>query len=447
MPEMRRFALTDLLLLLLVLAVAAGTRVGYLIACADSGRGPGPLRVQQGTPPEERESLLRSLAQGGSFRGVAPLSNGQEEETAHVSPGYPWLLAQMGRIVGAESRDRGMRWLQAGLGALTAMLYFLFARRTFRSLALATVVGLLAAVHPFWVIDTAALENGVLAAFLMGLSLFLAVLSSQTEGPLASLLLGLTLAALALVQAPLLPFAFIALAWFLLRSRVMARGWLCALVAFLGFVIGLTPWTVYNLQRFGEPFPIVDSAYFHLWAGNDPEADGGPPTSDQRGTIPGELTGAKNQPDRYARLGRLYWNEIRQHPDRFLQLRLRAGLAFFLGEHWLREGQLAEPTGQESGIPGWLSHYDAVLQGTLLFVFLLALLGWRWTYVHRFDARPLALALIWVPLPYLLSHGGALSGPRLPLDGVLLCFAAFALVRLATGWQRNDESELPKSEG
>ena len=40
---------------------------------------------------------------------------------------------------------------------------------------------------------------------------------------------------------------------------------------------------------------------------------------------------------------------------------------------------------------------------------------------------PAVLAMICVPLPYLLSHAGALSGPRLPLDAVLLCYAAFAL--------------------
>ena len=40
-------------------------------------------------------------------------------------------------------------------------------------------------------------------------------------------------------------------------------------------------------------------------------------------------------------------------------------------------------------------------------------------------------ALMWVPLPYLLSHAEALSGPRLPLDGVLLCYSAFVLACLA----------------
>jgi hypothetical protein len=61
---------------------------------------------------------------------------------------------------------------------------------------------------------------------------------------------------------------------------------------------------------------------------------------------------------------------------------------------------------------------------------LLAALGWRWSYAWRHSARLLALAMIWVPLPYFLSHAALLYGPRLPLDGVLWSHAAFALACL-----------------
>src|SRR5205823_14454370 len=60
-----------------------------------------------------------------------------------------------------------------------------------------------------------------------------------------------------------------------------------------------------------------------------------------------------------------------------------------------------------------------ILQGTLLALCLLSLLGWRWTYAWRREARLATLAAVWIPLPYLLGHAGALWGPRLPLDGVL----------------------------
>jgi hypothetical protein len=84
-----------------------------------------------------------------------------------------------------------------------------------------------------------------------------------------------------------------------------------------------------------------------------------------------------------------------------------------------------------SELPSWLeASYPAILLGTLLGMLLLSFAGWRLTYGWRRESLPAALAVLWVPLPYLLSHAEKLSGPRLPLDGVLLCYAAFALVCL-----------------
>ena len=38
--------------------------------------------------------------------------------------------------------------------------------------------------------------------------------------------------------------------------------------------------------------------------------------------------------------------------------------------------------------------------------------------------------MVWVPLPYVLGHAAQLHGPRLPLDGVFLTYAAFVLACL-----------------
>jgi 4-amino-4-deoxy-L-arabinose transferase-like glycosyltransferase len=416
MTEMRRFTLAELLLLVAIVTVAAGTRAGYLITCADYARNAGPLLVQMPSP--ELEPLLRNLK---NQRFALPSSlNGQDEDTAAVSPGYPILMASVGRVVEEAALPSTMRWLQCTLGSLTAGLYFLFARRAFRSRVVAGLAGLLCAIHPFWILDTAALADGVSATFLLALCLFLGVRASQTSGPLSSLLCGLSLAALALVRAALLPFAFVALAWFLLRSRTLLRGWLAALLAVLGFVNGLAPWTFRNWQRFGEPVPIVDSTYYHLWIGN------GPRTSD----APKE--------DNRTRRDAEYANQIRQEmhdrPAETVRRRSLAGLAFVFGEGWLKEGRLADTTGAEEIVPTWLAwSYPLVLESTLLVLVVLGLLGWRWTYAWRSRAMPSSLAMIWIPLPYVLSHAEALSGPRLPLDGVLLCYAAFALACLFPG--------------
>ena len=79
------------------------------------------------------------------------------------------------------------------------------------------------------------------------------------------------------------------------------------------------------------------------------------------------------------------------------------------------------------------ANYEGVFLWTVFAVTLLGLLGWRWSYGWRAESMPAALAMIWIPLPYILSHAEALSGPRLPLDGVLLCYTAFAFLCLVPG--------------
>jgi 4-amino-4-deoxy-L-arabinose transferase-like glycosyltransferase len=444
MAELRRFGAADLGLLLLVVAVAAGARAGYLLTCADGGNSPGPLLVEDPGPSwpgaaerGELEELARNVRDRNYFGGHAPLAE-REEETAHAAPGYPWLLGLLGKVVDPTTVDRTVRWTQCGLGALTAGLYFLFARRAFRSLLVGTLAGLFCALHPFWVIDTAALADGVLASFLLGLALFVGARAVQTGGAFASLLFGLALAGLALVRAALLPFGFVAVAWFLLRSRVVPRGWLCAVVGFLGFATGLAPWAVRNWQVFHEPVPVVDSAYLHLWAGNHEGATGGPPDEAAWRQLPAAELAPLPQPQRYARLAPLVAEEVRTQPAETIQRRLRAALYFLFGERWFRDGRLAEArTGDEAAMPGWLANaYPVALPAVLLGMFGLAFLGWRWTYGWRAESMPASLAVIWIPLPYILSHAGALAGQRLPLDGVLLTYAAFALACAVPGTSR-----------
>lgn len=418
MTETRPFTWMEVLLLGVILLLAAGTRAGYLIACTDSGRNAGPLFVEN--LPPDLDLLVGNLKNKQRFAVPSP-PDGEDKDIASVSPGYPVLTAAVGSLVDDAARPSTMRWLQCGLGTLTVGLYFLFARRAFRSSLVAVLTGLLCALHPFWIVDTAALADGTTATFLLALVLFLGGRASQTSGALSSLLYGLALAALALVRAALLPFAFLALAWFLLRSRTLTRGWLAALLAFLGFVNGLAPWTVRNWQLFGQPVPVVDSAYYHLWIGNTPR--------ESRGA---EATESSDPPTRDGHYANEILRELRDHPAETVHRRLQAGLHFVFGEYWFTAGELAGFNVPQW--PEWLEgSYSVVLESTLLALVLLGLLGWRWTYGWRSSAMPSSLAMIWIPLPYILSHAERFSGPRLPLDGVLLCYAAFVLACLFPG--------------
>ena len=445
----RRFGFVDFLLLVVVLAAAAGTRAGYLISCADGGRTAGPLLVQDPLPPlpglpsgtemlgrkepTELDALVHNVKEHRWFGSLAPFAD-KEEATAHVAPGYPWLVGQLARFQEPDAADRIVRCIQVGLGTLTAVLYFLFARRAFHSRFAAFLTGLLCAVYPFWIVNTAAIDDGVLATFLLAASLFLGARASQKSGPFASLLYGLALAALSLVRAALLPFAFVAVAWFLLRSRRMTRGWLCAVLAFLGFVNGLAPWAIRNYRLFQELVPVVDSAHYHLWIGNNRQSTGGPASEEMLAAAPtAELQAIAEQPARYARLGREWWETVREQPVlATLKRRIGATLYFLLGERWFQKGQLYMD--DDSAMPEWLrDRYAPTLTGTLMGLFVFAFLGWRWTYGWAAESMPMSLALIWGSLPYILGHAESLHGPRLPLDGVLLCYAAFALACLVPG--------------
>jgi 4-amino-4-deoxy-L-arabinose transferase-like glycosyltransferase len=433
MTEMPRFGFGDFLLMLLVLVTAGGLRGGYLMTEADYARKDPPVRVQDSSPelelrnrPSEMMSLVRNLRDDTWFGTLAPFAD-REEQTAHVSPGYPWLLGGLAKVVPDDRFESTMRCINAGLGALTAAVYFFFARRAFRSLAVATLAGLLCAAHPFWVVNTGLFDDGAVTAFLLGFALLMGARAAQTGGPFASLLYGLTLAGLALVRAALLPFAFVALIWFLLRSRTLARGWLCGLLAFLGFANGLAPWTVRNVQVFGEPMPIVDSVYLHLWIGNNPKATGGALTPAMLETAPtSKLRDDKGkplkQPARYAKLAGEVVDEVRNKPAETIHRRIMAGLYFLFGERFFTETQVAD-----GDVPIWLR---TSLHGVLLALLILAFLGWRWTFSWRHESLPASLAVLWIPLPYLLGHAEGLVGPRLPLDGVLLTYAAFALCGL-----------------
>jgi hypothetical protein len=457
MFNLRRFGSTDVLLLGLVVIVAAGSRIWYLSACADNGQKEGPLQVQDApalvrdqpagaelrghAPPNELDVLVQNLKDKHQFSSPAPLASG-EEPTAHTAPGYALFLAGLELLpIDLAPVDRLVRWIQCGLGTLAAACYFLFALRAFANRWVATLTGLFCALHPFWIINTAEIKDGVLATFLLAACLLLAARASQAAGPISSLVYGLVLAALALVRATMLPFAIVALLWFLLRCRTIRRGWLCALLAFLGFANGLGPWILRDYKTFEEVIPVADSTYLHLWAGNNPRSNGGPQTD---ANMLEALAGAQGEDaktvaeewsrlgrkERYDRLAGLVLKQVRTDPAGTLRRRLQAGLVFLFGEEWFERGVLWKSTGAEATeIPDWLAtSYPALLYGSLLGMLALGLLGWRWTYGWRAQSMPSSLALIWIPLPYVLSHAEALQGPRLPLDGILLCYAAFAIV-------------------
>src|SRR5262249_47782795 len=84
-----RWTTLDLALLGLVLLAAGGVRAWYVSECADEGALAALLQVQGPTPAD---NLVHNLAAERWFGGFAALAV-KEETTAHVAPGYPWMVA------------------------------------------------------------------------------------------------------------------------------------------------------------------------------------------------------------------------------------------------------------------------------------------------------------------------------------------------------------------
>jgi len=457
-----RFGIIDAFLLVLVLAAAGGIRAGYLHTCVKEGREL-PFQVQDAEtaitlladsdspagPLNPQSALVDNIRRYGAFSCKAPLAD-MEEQTAHVAPAYPWLVGSLaGWLEDADRATQAIRWAQCVLGSLTAGLYFLFARRVFANPVVALLAGLLTAIHPFWIVNTAELQDGTLTCFLLGCCLWLGTAGAQRGGPLTSLLFGLALAAMALTRAALLPYAFIACLWYLLSCRSLPRGWVCALMAFLGFANGLAPWMVRNVRAFGEVLTITDTLYLHLWMGSNNRATGGPQhEAVLRETLPEErlktVLAESNQARRYGMLAHDLKAVAEDNPTGVVEKRLRAAVCFVFGAAWLNDYQLVR-TSLPLDLPRELSEgIPLALRVALLFLLVAGPLGWRWSYGWRRGANLGSLALLWVPLPYILSHADYLSGSRLPLDGILLMFAAFALA-----WMLPPVARLvfPESEG
>ncbi len=436
MHEPARYSSLSWLGPIVVFAAALGLRGWYLVELTDQGRAAAPLRVQDERSPAI-DDQLEQFREHHDFFGRAPWST-TAERTAFASPGYPFFVFAVSQF--PIETGPAVRWTQCLLGALTALCWCVLAGRLFGSPLVGFLAGLFCAVHPFWIVNTAEIDDGVLSSFLLALALLLGTVGARSGGAFASLAFGLVLALLALVRASLLPFAFVAVLWYLWQCRSWSRSWVASALVFLGFVNGLLPWAVRNFQAFHDVVPVVDSTYYHLWVGNNPMATGGPVPAE---TLARSLAQQKDEGTgrtsremdvmeenrRYDSLAPPAFREIRDEPGKTLQRRLWAGLCFWFGQDLLENhGAMPNAIAGDAESHWLVRAWPGIVSGTLLAMISLALLGWRWSSAWAADSRLVTFAVVCCFLPYLLSHGETLFGPRLPLDGALLTLAAFALV-------------------
>ena len=231
-----------------VFGLALALRLAYLA----SARGPAfsePL-----IDADYYDFLGEQLARGQGFPA----------EPFWQPPLYPLLLGGLYQVFGHTLW--APRAVQALLGARTAALCFLLARRATGKLSAAWAAGLLIALHGPLVFYDGEVLPTTLATFLGALATWLAT-SARPSGPRA-LGAGVAVGLGALAVAPLL-LLVVPVAWAFAQGRSL-RPALCVAAA----IATVLPATVFNYTRSGEWIPISANGGINLWLGNNADVDG-----------------------------------------------------------------------------------------------------------------------------------------------------------------------------
>ena len=239
----------------------------------------------------EPSHIAAALAAGLGFS--APYSGAPIAPTAQQPPLYPVMLAAVFKVFGIYSVPSLWTAIVINIlaGAMTAVLLYYVGRRHFGE-----TVGILAAwlwVLP-WAYQTKAFSVSLTNAYLAALGvtiLFLWLPQTLVTG-WRWCIFGAYSGLLILLQPSLLTIVLAYGVWLALPQTHPRR----ALLAIVGFLAILTPWTIRNYEVFGRFIPLRDNFGLELWVGNRPGMTG---TLDFSGDFP------DNDPSTYARLGEL----------------------------------------------------------------------------------------------------------------------------------------------
>ncbi len=222
----------------------------------------------------EMGRIGRSLAEGHGFS--SPFS-GATGPTAWEPPLYPLLIAATFRVFGVYARASAfvLLGINSLFSALTCIPIFLIGRRCF-SEKVAVWTAWTWALLPniiFWC--TRWVWETSLAALLLAMIFWLALVMEEREGLNSWIYFGLLWGVSALVNTSLLSFLPASVLWIWYRRAKLGKRSLAGIgLASVIFLACLAPWQIRNERAFGR-FVFVRSNFgAELRLGNGPGADG-----------------------------------------------------------------------------------------------------------------------------------------------------------------------------
>jgi 4-amino-4-deoxy-L-arabinose transferase-like glycosyltransferase len=241
-----------------------------LIALAILARGVGVLVLQSHRVPHstyEHGEIARNLLAG---RGFSVIFLGADGPTSQQAPAYPFLVAGA-YAIGGVGTPRSLLILELGqavLGGVMVGLVILLAGEVApRRPRVATLAGLISAVHPTLVYSATHVQVASLATTLLVACPALAYRVGRTGSGRVAVGAGVCLGLLALSD-PILALVAPGMAW----AIAIGRGWRrsARLVGLVGASAALcvVPWVVRNARVHGEFVPIKSSFGYAFWQGN-----------------------------------------------------------------------------------------------------------------------------------------------------------------------------------
>lgn len=391
------------LYLILILVVAAVARVVVAFYLGDSATS-WPVHDQ-----DSYDALAQRVLAGKGFtfdRAWYPWVP-PNTPTSYFSGSMVLYLVAIYAVVGHH--PLAARLVTAAIGTVTCYLMYRLGRRL-AGVQVGLITAGIGAVYAYLVYYSATLmtETIFIAAILLALdtSFDLVTKSSWTRW----LRLGVCLAIAVLFRMAVLPFAILLIVWIVLKSR--ERPPLRAvLVPFVVIVLAVAPWTARNYELYGR-FMLLESQFGHVfWSGNYPGRDVNFDFENSAWVAPLPASVARlNEADKSYALLRLGIQNVIEDPGHFLLLSLNRLKVLFM--FW--------PSPYSSTISNLARVLSfGVTLPFMLYGLALSFRSWR---------RYMIIYLFMILHISVYAASWALIRYRLPIDPLLIMFAALALV-------------------
>jgi hypothetical protein len=290
--------------------------------------------------PAEVVRVSRSLAQthwhlfGNPFGTVTG-------PTAHVAPGYPFLLSLIYSLFGTGTAAEVMKEIACALvSSASIALILVFADVAGYALSAGIIAASLGALLPIklWIETKGSWDAPYDALALVILCTLTLQHWKQPRFTVRTAMFhGVLWGAAMLFAPPFLPIlvAFLVVGWFLFREkRATYAGWACLLIFATSLV--LAPWTIRNYRQFGGFVFVRDNLGLELYQANNERAH---LTLEENERLPMRPHPTRPQEaNELVRLGELQYNHeklraaiqwIRDNPRRFTEMTAQRFLYFW----------------------------------------------------------------------------------------------------------------------